>query len=41
MYAGTDAEGKPLYGMAPMVSEPVKIERTPHENGNVVTASQS
>ena len=37
MYGGTDGEGEPLYGMAPMESEPAEIERKPHESSNVVT----
>ena len=36
MYGGTDGEGEPLYGMAPMEPEPAEIERKPHESGNVV-----
>ena len=35
MYGGTDGEGEPPYGMAPMESEPARIER--NESGNVVT----
>ena len=37
MYGGTDGEGEPLYGMAPMESEPAEIEHKPHESSNVVT----
>ena len=37
MYGVTDGEGEPLYGMAPMESEPAEIEPKPHESGNVAT----
>ena len=37
MYGGTDGAGEPLYGMAPIESEPAEIERKPHESGNVFT----
>ena len=29
MYGGTDGEGEPLYGLAPMESEPAEIETPP------------
>ena len=37
MYGGTDAEGEPLYGLAPTESKPAEIERKQHERGNVAT----
>ena len=37
VYGGTDGAGEPLYGMAPIESEPAEIERKPHESGNVFT----
>ena len=37
MNGGTDSEGKPLHGMAPMGPEPADIKRKPHESGNIVT----
>ena len=33
---GTDGEGEPLYGLAPMEKEPAEIKRKWHEGGNVV-----
>ena len=37
MYGGTVGQCEPLFGMAPMKSEPAEIKRIPRGSGNVVT----
>ena len=39
MYRGTDGEGEPLYGTAPMASEPAAFKHTPSAGGDSVTVS--
>ena len=37
MNAGTDGKDESFYGMTPVEADPAKIDRVPHESGNVVT----